>query len=189
MSDYDDRMNDEPLGQIAKKIEGLNVPARMPPEVKWPDSILPLKRAHTHTDPTLGSGGSTPASVYTGPKNEDVPRAGELSSKVFNDLTTRIIGELKEAVETLITDAQNRRLHVGVQMESYQAEVDKMFGEFEAHAKKLQEKVNIHSEAIRKKVESDTREMIALSNRLREFADSVNTAHEKFFEEPDNGRS
>ena len=120
---------------------------------------------------------------YAGPKNEDVPRAGELSSQVFNDLTTRIITELQETVESQINDAVNRRSHALAQMESLKDEIDKVFGEYETHAKRHQEKVNALAEAVRKKVKGDTEEMIALSNRLREFADSVNTAHEKFFKD------
>ena len=43
--------------------------------------------------------------------------------------------------------------------------------------------MNALAEAVRKKVKGDTEGMLALSNRLREFADSVNTAHEKFFKD------
>jgi uncharacterized protein YPO0396 len=114
-------------------------------------------------------------------KNEDVPRAGELSSQVFNDLTTRIISELQETVEAQINDAVNRRAHAMAQMEQLRAEIDKAFAEHETTAKKHQEKVNTLAEAVRKKVEGDTKEMIALSQRLRDFADSMNAAHERFF--------
>ena len=121
--------------------------------------------------------------AYTGPKNGDVPRAGELTSQVFNDLTTRIIGELHETVESQITDAINRRAHVKAQIESLGAELDRAFGEYEDHAKRHQEKVKALAEGVRQKVKNDTEQMIALSNRLRDFADSVNGAHEKFLKE------
>jgi hypothetical protein len=117
------------------------------------------------------------------PKNSDVPRAGELSSQVFNDLTTRIISELQEAVEAQINDAISRRQHAVLQMESLRAEVDKVFGEFEAQAKIHEKKVKALAEAVQKKVKADTDQMMLLSNRLREFADTVNVAHDKFIKE------
>lgn len=117
------------------------------------------------------------------PKNDDVPRAGELSSKVFNDLTMRIITELQETVASQINDAVNRREHAVAQMDALKAEISKVFMEYEQQAKKHQSKVNTLAEAVRKKVEGDTQEMISLSKRLRDFADTVNHAHEKFFKE------
>ena len=176
-------MTDEqrkPLEEIVRTISGhleIGEPEPRPPEMV---TMLPRIRTFRQFD-SRNPPADPPA--YTGPKNGDVPRAGELTSQVFNDLTTRIIGELKELIESQITDAVNRRAHVGAQMEAYKAEVDKIFAEFEAAAKKLQEKVDTLSEAVRKKVEAETKGMIALSNRLRDFADSVNTAHERFFKD------
>ena len=57
------------------------------------------------------------------------------------------------------------------------------FGEYEDHAKRHQEKVKALAEGVRQKVKNDTEQMIALSNSLRDFADSVNGAHEKFLKE------
>ena len=69
------------------------------------------------------------------------------------------------------------------QMEQLKAEIDKAFGEYEANARRHQQKVNELAEAVKRKVTKDTEEMIALSQRLNEFANSVNSAHEKFFKE------
>jgi hypothetical protein len=179
-----DPINDEPLEEIAKQIgENLRVPATMPREIKWPESILPLKRPESDDRPTIVARGA-----IAGPKNEDVPRAGELSSQVFNDLTLRITTELQETGASQVNDIVNRRSHAQMQMEQYKAEMDKLFAEYEAYAKKHQEKLNNLAEAMRKKVEEETKGMIALSQRLREFADSVNTAHERFFNENEHPR-
>ena len=120
------------------------------------------------------------------PKNTDVPRAGELSSQVFNDLTTRIIGELSEACINQINDAMNRRRHAVLQMETLKNEIDKVFGEYEEMAKAQQSKIEKLAEAVRLKVEEDTKGMIELSNRLRAFADSMNNAHDEFFKDPNS---
>jgi hypothetical protein len=107
--------------------------------------------------------------------------AGELSSQVFNSLTQRIIAEMHETVESQINDASNRRQHAIAQMDDLKAEIDKAFLDFEGQVRRHQEKVHVVSEAVRKKVEADTKEMMALSQRLRTFADNVNTAHDMFF--------
>jgi chromosome condensin MukBEF complex kleisin-like MukF subunit len=151
--------DNNPLNKVARDIGNMNsLPVAGGRDMPWPERKL-------------------------SPKNHDVPRAGELSSQVFNDLTTRIITELQESVETQITDAINRRAHAIAQMESLKAEIDKVFGEYEATAKRHQEKVNGLAEAVQKKVKADTDEMMALSKRLQEFADSVNSAHDKFIKD------
>lgn len=144
---------DNPLNKITKEIE----------------NVTGIPRKQSYARPTL--------------QNDDVPRAGELSSQVFNDLTTRIITELQETVEAQLTDIVNRRAHAIAQMDSLKAEIDKAFGEYEANAKKLQETINKFAGNVRKKVEDDTKEMIGLAQRLRDFADNVNVAHEKFFKD------
>jgi hypothetical protein len=163
-------MKIEPLERLDKVDEPF-MPRNVVRDLPWP--------SHTPRPPVPSHNA---IQTYT-PKNEDVPRAGELSSKVFNDLTLRIITELQETVESQITDAVNRRSHAVMQMESLKAEIEKAFKEYEDTAKKHQEKVNSLAAKVRAKVEEDTKEMIALSNRLREFADSVNAAHEQFFKE------
>ena len=117
------------------------------------------------------------------PKNEDAPRAGELSSQVFNNLTVKMTSEVQETVDNMITEIVNLRSHVAARIDAFKAEVDKENGELEVLAKKHKEKVNVMTEKVKKDVEEDTKKMIALSNRLRDFADTVNTANEKFFKE------
>ena len=50
------------------------------------------------------------------------------------------ITELQETVESQINDAVNRRSHALAQIESLKDEIDKVFGEYETHAKRHQEK-------------------------------------------------
>jgi hypothetical protein len=117
------------------------------------------------------------------PKNEDVPRAGELSSQVFNNLTVKIVSEIQESSETKITEITNLRSHIAARIDAFKAAIDKENDDIEILAKKHQEKINAMAEKVKKEVEEDTKQMIALSNRLRDFADTVNSANEKFFQE------
>jgi hypothetical protein len=114
-------------------------------------------------------------------KKEDLPKAGTLSAGIFNNLTEHIINEMRETVEAQINDAANRRQHALAQMDQLRADVDKVFGEHERNVKVLQEKVNGLAEAVQRKVKEDTDQMLALSERLKSFADSVNSAHDQFF--------
>jgi hypothetical protein len=124
-----------------------------------------------------------PAFAPASDKNNDMPRAGELSSKVFTDLTTRIIEDLEETIESQINDAVNRRGHALSQIEALKHEIDKVMADYEGIARRHQEKVKLLADKVRQKVEQETKEMISLGQRLRDFADSVDIAHQKFFKE------
>jgi uncharacterized coiled-coil protein SlyX len=114
-------------------------------------------------------------------KNEDVPRAGELSSQVFNDLTTRIIEEMRETAESQLNDAINRKHSALAVMDELRAEVEKTYSQFESSMRAHQDKVKKIAGSVQDKVKKETDQMKALSNRLRSFADSMNNAHETFF--------
>ena len=114
-------------------------------------------------------------------KKEDLPKAGTLSAGIFNHLTEHIINEMRETVEAQINDAANRRAHALAQMDQLRADVDKAFGEHEKSVQTLQEKINKISVAVQQKVKEDTDQMLALSERLKSFADTVNSAHDQFF--------
>jgi ribosome-associated translation inhibitor RaiA len=111
----------------------------------------------------------------------DAPHAGQLSSQVFHELTGQIVKDLRDTVEAQITDAANRRAHAKASMDRLGAEIDKVFAEFEKQVGQLQDKVSKIAEAVHKKVEEDTREMVGLGTRLMTFAETVNKAHDSFF--------
>jgi hypothetical protein len=66
-------------------------------------------------------------------------------------------------------------------MDELRAEVDRVFSDLEKAVKHHQDKIRVISEAIQKKIEEDTRQMQLLGTRLRNFADTVNDAHDAFF--------
>lgn len=177
-------MNDErkvnPLDRIAQEIEGEN-------EVRRRTFALPKLTGRPELPQNPNNNGQPERQPYP-VKNEDVPRAGELSSQVFNDLTARILAEMKETAEAQLNDAANRRAHALAIMDDLRAQVDKAYAEFENSVKAHQEKVRKISESVHSKVREETEQMKALSNRLRGFADQMNAAHESFFKE-DNGKN
>jgi F0F1-type ATP synthase membrane subunit b/b' len=119
----------------------------------------------------------------------DLDRAGKLSSQVFNDMTGKILAEMIETVESQINDAANRRAHAKASMEQLNDELDKVWSSFEADIKKHQERLTAVSEAIKRKVDEDTKEMVALSERLKTFSNAMDKAHEMFFSEIENKES
>jgi predicted nucleic acid-binding Zn-ribbon protein len=117
------------------------------------------------------------------PRAENAMQAGELSSQIFSDLTMKIISEMNETVEAQLNDAANRKAHSLAQIDELKAEIDKTFSDFEKQVQRHRDKVAVIAEAIKRKVEGDTRAMIELGERLKSFADSVGFAHDSFFKE------
>jgi DNA integrity scanning protein DisA with diadenylate cyclase activity len=148
---------------------------------KMEDALKPLQRKVSIENVSIAKSPEPPAGL----KMEDLPRAGQLSSEVFTQLGQKIIDEMKETVEAQINDAENRRKHNRAQMEELTTEMDKAFESFETDIRKHQQRINMIAEAIQKKVKNDTEEMLALSQRLLKFSDSLGTAHDVFFKGED----
>lgn len=172
---------DNPLQKIADELKHVGLPnsPKLVRDIPWPEKRLQSVGGG-------GVGGGAGPTGHLGPqstviKPSDLPRAGELSSQMFNDLSDKIINEMKETVESQLNDAANRRQHSLAQMDSLRAELDNVFSSFEIDVKKHQERVKMISAAIQQKVEDDTKEMLALSQRLKTFAENIDTAHNKFF--------
>ena len=122
----------------------------------------------------------------TFPRSIDVPRAGDLISKVFNDLTMRIITELQETVASQINDAVNRRHHAVAEIDLDAKADDPAKCLWITNSRRLFHQSKVTTLGGRCSQDADGRspqEMISLSKRLRDFADTVNHAHEKFFKE------